>query len=112
MEENKDSTDPIEDPTTNTALEKLLQDNNIQFTKLLHKACKTSEESAQVRGSTLASGAKAMLLKVDPDIFVLTVLSAAKKLSWKGITKVLGTKKVNLATEEEVKNSKNTQTPD
>jgi Ala-tRNA(Pro) deacylase len=104
MEENKESTDPVEDPATNLALEKFLQEKNIQFSKLLHKACKTSEESAQVRNTTLASGAKAMLLKVDPDIFVLAVLSAAKKLSWKGIRKVLGTKKVNLATEDEVKN--------
>jgi len=92
-----------EDPTTNQALEKFLTENKVEFTKLIHKPTKTSEESAQVRGTTLASGAKAMLLKIEPDIFTLVVLSAAKKLSWKNIRKVLGTKKVNLATEEEVK---------
>jgi len=69
-----------------------------------HRPTKTSEESAQVRGVTLASGAKAMLLKQEKDnIFLLIVLSAARKVSWKLVRQMVGTKKVNLAPPEDVK---------
>ena len=38
-------------------------------------------DSARVRGATLASGAKAMLLSVKPnDEFVLVVISASEKM--------------------------------
>ena len=83
-----------EDPATFEAIEKLLSSNNIQYKKLTHKPTKTSEESAQVRGVSLASGAKAMLIKQEKDsIFVLLVLSAARKLS--SPKKCLGTIRVS-----------------
>ena len=44
-----------------------------------------------------------MLLKLEKDeVFTLVVLSAAKKLSWKAVRKLLGTKKVGLASQDEV----------
>ena len=46
-----------------------------------HAAVRTSEEAAQIRGATLASGAKAMLLSTKPsDSFVLAVISASEKM--------------------------------
>jgi len=74
---------------------------------LVHAPTKTSEESAQVRGVTLASGAKAMLLlkkvkNVEPtkNSFVLAVMSADKKFSWKLVRKELDCKNLDLASPE------------
>jgi len=93
-----------EDPSTFEALEKLLINKNIEFKKTTHKPTRTSEESAEVRGVTLASGAKAMLLKQEKDnLFLLLVLSASRKISWKLVRQMVGTKKVSLAPPEEVK---------
>ena len=52
-----------ENPQTYEAIHKYLTDNNIQFKLLIHEPTKTSEESAKVRGVSLDSGAKAMLLQ-------------------------------------------------
>jgi Ala-tRNA(Pro) deacylase len=67
---------------------------------LIHEPTKTSEESANIRGATLASGAKAMLLKDGKTgLYLLAIISAARKLSWKKIRSLIGSKKLNLATE-------------
>lgn len=93
-----------ENPATFEALEKLLTSHSIQYKKTTHRPTKTSEESAEVRGVSLASGAKAMMVKLDKDaVFVLLVLSAARKLSWKLVRQMVGTKKLGLAEAEEVK---------
>jgi Ala-tRNA(Pro) deacylase len=41
----------------------LLVTRKIEFTELQHDPVRTSEEAAQIRGVSLASGAKAMLLQ-------------------------------------------------
>eukprot|EP00826_Nyctotherus_ovalis_P038689 TRINITY_DN3639_c0_g5_i1.p2 TRINITY_DN3639_c0_g5~~TRINITY_DN3639_c0_g5_i1.p2 ORF type:complete len:102 (+),score=18.89 TRINITY_DN3639_c0_g5_i1:125-430(+) len=46
-------------------LVKLLTDKGIEHKITEHEPTATSEESAKVRGATLASGAKAMLLKYE-----------------------------------------------
>jgi Ala-tRNA(Pro) deacylase len=68
----------------------MLEANQIEFKLFEHIPVQTSEEAAKLRGVTMASGAKAMLLwrksknanDVDPNSFILTVMSAEKKLSW------------------------------
>ena len=60
MEAEKENPEPF------NALIKLLTDKGIPHKVTEHEPCKTSEESAKVRGATLASGAKAMLLKYSP----------------------------------------------
>ena len=68
-----------------------------------HVAVRTSEEAAQVRGATLASGAKAMLLATKPsDKFVLAVISAAEKMDSKAFKKAGSFKATKFATEDEV----------
>jgi Ala-tRNA(Pro) deacylase len=52
----------LESPQTFEKLKQLLVSNKIEFTELQHAAVRTSEEAAQIRGVSLASGAKAMLL--------------------------------------------------
>jgi Ala-tRNA(Pro) deacylase len=69
-----------------------------------HAAVRTSEEAAAVRGVSLASGAKAMLLSVKPgDAFVLAVISAAQKMDSKAFKKAGGFKSTRFASEQEVR---------
>ena len=69
----------------------------------------TSKEAAEVRGVSLDSGAKAMLLKDNSSksaetslLFTLAVMSASKRFSWKLVKKVLKVKNMRFATPEEV----------
>lgn len=73
------------------------------FTILQHPPTKTSEESAKVRGTTLESGAKALLVKGDKG-FALIIISAAKKFNNKAAKKLLSTKNLRFADLSEVKN--------
>lgn len=94
-----------EDSYSHLKILDLMKTNNIEYSLLVHKPTRTSEESALVRGVSLASGAKAMLIKLSSSsiLFKLIVLSAACKVNWKLVKNVLKTKKVDLASEEEVK---------
>jgi Ala-tRNA(Pro) deacylase len=81
----------------------LIDNSKIEYSLLDHEPCKTSEESAKVRGVSLDSGAKAMLIKeLKQGVFFLAVMSASKKLSWKLIKNCLNSKKVELAKTEDV----------
>mmetsp|Transcript_7516 Transcript_7516/g.8488 ORF Transcript_7516/g.8488 Transcript_7516/m.8488 type:complete len:130 (+) Transcript_7516:1-390(+) len=104
--EGEESKDVEENPATYERLIELLKENNIEYKLTTHKPTKTSQESADVRGATLASGAKAMLI-VDHSkkfnlVYFLCVMSAARKISWKKVKGIIGTKKLRLATVEEV----------
>ncbi len=77
-----------EDAATHTAVLALLAHAGVPFTTLTHAPTRTSEESAAVRGATLASGAKAMLLKAKKGFsggragaggYALAVLSAERR---------------------------------
>ncbi|KRX10736.1 YbaK/aminoacyl-tRNA synthetase-associated domain [Pseudocohnilembus persalinus] len=81
----------------------LLNSKNINYKLTTHKPTKTSQESAEVRGATIASGAKAMLIKESKNqIFCLLVMSAAKKLSWKLAKQIINSKKCGMASEIDV----------
>ena len=54
-------TDPEENPAVFEKVCQKLEEKSIEYTLTEHEPCKTSEESAKVRGVSLASGAKAML---------------------------------------------------
>lgn len=99
----------LEDPSTFDALEKMLQERGVAYKLTQHHPVRTSEEAAAVRGVSLDSGAKAMIVKdksknpKDPErLYYLAVMSASKKLSWKLLKKAMGIRDVRLATEEEV----------
>lgn len=72
-----------------------------------HGACRTSEDAVRVRLAggwqdvTLHSGAKAMLLRTPTAQWLLAVLPADAKLSWKKLRAMHG-KGTRIATEEEV----------
>ncbi|MFK7925439.1 MAG: YbaK/EbsC family protein [Bacteroidia bacterium] len=79
-----------------------LDREKVSYRSLHHEATPTSEDSARVRGEDLATGGKALLLKID-DHFALFVMSAARKLNSKGIKKHFGAKKLRFANATELK---------
>ena len=73
----------------------------VAFDVLRHAPVFTSEEAAKVRGTPLASGAKALVCKADEQ-FVLLVLPADRRLASKFVRKSAGVKSLRFATKEEV----------
>jgi Ala-tRNA(Pro) deacylase len=78
-----------------------LEAKGISFEVLRHAAVYTSEEAAAVRGTPLASGAKALICKAD-ERFVMIVLPADRKLASKAVRKAAGAKSLRFASREEV----------
>lgn len=82
-------------------LEAWLQGKSITFTVLRHAPVFTSEQAAAVRGTSLASGAKALVLKAGEQ-FCLAVLPADRKLDSKKARETLRVKSLRFAAKEEV----------
>jgi Ala-tRNA(Pro) deacylase len=82
-------------------LSDFLQGQGVEFSVLRHAPVFTSEEAAAVRGTPLASGAKALICKADEQ-FVLIVLPADCRLASKRVRKDAGVKSLRFATREEV----------
>lgn len=81
-------------------IQELLTSRNVEFTVSSHRPVYTSKEAAQVRGESLHSGAKALILKVDKE-FAMFVLPADRRLDNRKIRKNLGYKAIRFATPEE-----------
>jgi Ala-tRNA(Pro) deacylase len=82
-------------------VEHLLQQRGIDFQVLRHEPVYTSEEAARIRGTSLSSGAKALICKGD-DVFVMFVLPADRKLDSAGVRRACGWRKMRFANREEV----------
>jgi Ala-tRNA(Pro) deacylase len=82
-------------------VESLLKQHSIVFQVLRHEPVYTSEEAARVRGTPLASGAKALICKGD-DSFVMFVIPANQKLGSHAVRRIKGWRKLRFATREEV----------
>ena len=82
-------------------VESLLKQHGITFQVLRHEPVYTSEEAARVRGTPLASGAKALIVKGE-DGFVMFVVPADRKLDSHAVRRAKGWKKMRFATREEV----------
>jgi len=83
------------------SVSQLLTAKSIDFDILRHAPVYTSEEAAAVRGTPLASGAKALICKAD-DQFVMIFLPADRKLASKAVRKAGGIKSLRFASREEV----------
>lgn len=81
-------------------IERLLREHDVPFDVTRHRPVYTSEEAAAVRGTLLASGAKALVVKVD-DAMKLFVLPADRKLSSKKV-RATGCRRVRFARADEV----------
>jgi Ala-tRNA(Pro) deacylase len=82
-------------------LRERLEQSGVPFTVTRHEPVFTSEQAAVVRGTTLASGAKALIVKAG-ERFVLIVLPADRKLDSRQARTSLGIKALRFATKEEV----------
>jgi len=88
-------------PTVFERLSAWLVEKTIPFDVLRHTPVFTSEEAAAVRGTPLASGAKALICRAD-DRFVMIVLPADRKLASKAVRRAGGIKSLRFASREEV----------
>ena len=82
-------------------VENLLKQHAVAFDVLRHEPVYTSEQAAAVRGTSLSSGAKALVCKGDAT-FVLFVLPADRKLASKAVRRARGWRKLRFATADEV----------
>ena len=87
--------------TVLTRLIALLQQHNVAFQRMEHEAVYTSEEAARVRGTTLSSGAKALICKSD-ETYLVFVVPADRKLDNRAVRRRLGVRHLRFATAEEV----------
>jgi Ala-tRNA(Pro) deacylase len=78
-----------------------LDQHHVSFSVLRHDSVFTSEEAARARGTRLASGAKALICKVDSG-FVMFVLPADRKLDGRSVRRYKGWRKLRFASTEEV----------
>ena len=83
-------------------VENFLRHQGIDFQVLRHEPVYTSEQAAAVRGVPLASGAKALVCKVD-DRFALFVIPADRKLDSKRVRQALGSRSLRFATVDELR---------
>ena len=79
----------------------LLDSHGVIYEVARHAPVFTSEEAARVRGTPLASGAKALICKAG-ERFVLFVMPADRRLDNKQVRKAFGLRGLRFATRDEV----------
>ena len=79
----------------------LLDESRVAYAVTHHAPVRTSEEAAKVRGSPLASGAKALVCKAG-ERFVLLVMPADRRLDSAAARRLLGVSGLRFATQDEV----------
>jgi Ala-tRNA(Pro) deacylase len=79
-----------------------LREHGAEHRTFEHEPVRTSEEAARVRGTPLGQGAKAMVLEAGDEL-VLVVLSASRKVDFKKLKAHLGTRRVQMASAERVR---------
>ena len=88
-------------PAVFDRLSALLNQKAIPFDVLRHEPVFTSDQAAAVRGTPLASGAKALICRAD-ERFLMIVLPADRKLASKAVRRAGGIKSLRFASREEV----------
>lgn len=88
-------------PSVLHRIQDLLASRSIPFELTHHRPVFTSAEAAEVRGESLHSGAKALVVKAD-DRFVMLVLPGDHSLDSKQARKFLAAKSIRFASREEV----------
>lgn len=80
----------------------MLEERRIPYTKSEHEPVYTSEQAAEVRGVSLKTGVKALVCKTAENKIILILVRADKKADLDRVAKLEGTKRVSLASPEEV----------
>lgn len=79
----------------------LLESRQVDLDVLANDPVFTSEQAAQVRGTSLSSGAKALVCKVDQE-FLMFVRPTDRRLAGKDVPKQLGGRSLRFANLDEV----------
>jgi len=82
----------------------LLDRMGIPYEVSEHAPVYTSEEAARVRGVELKTGVKALVLRTERGDFVLGLIAAHRKIDLKKLAAAVGTRKLQLASSEQVLN--------
>ena len=83
-------------------IKKLLDQNGITYQVSEHEPVYTSEQAAKVRGVELKTGVKALVLKAEEGNFVMGLVAADRRIDLKKLAKIVKTKKLRLASSQEV----------
>ena len=83
-------------------IKKLLDQEGITYKVSEHEPVYTSEEAARVRGVGLKTGVKALVFKTAEESFIMGLVAADKRIASKKLAKITGTKRLRLASPEEV----------
>ena len=78
-----------------------LEDKGVSFVRRQHKPVYTSTEAAAARGTSLHSGAKALIVKAQ-DSFLMAVIPADSALDSNALRKHLKCRRLRFATKEEL----------
>ena len=79
-----------------------LRDRGVTFTFKEHAPVKTSQEAADIRGTPLHEGAKALVFAADGAL-VLAVVPANKRVGTRAFKRALGIKNLRMITSEELR---------
>ncbi len=88
-------------PTVVDRVIELLKEHDATFHVLRHEPVYTSQQAAEIRGTTLASGAKALICKAGND-FYMFVMPADRRIDNKQVRAELATRKLRFASPEEL----------
>jgi len=80
----------------------LLDRNRIAYEVSEHAPVYTSEQAARVRGVELKTGVKALVFKTEHEEFILGLIAADKKMDLKKLAKIAGTRRLELASPQDV----------
>ncbi len=80
----------------------LFRKEGVEYRLYEHEPVYTSEEASRVRGVELRTGVKALVMKSDDGRYLLADLAADRKADIKKLQELSKTKKLHLATRDEV----------
>ena len=83
-------------------IKEFLDKNKIKYEIFKHEPTPTSELASKIRGTPLEQGAKAIVLRSRGKFF-MCVLPGNRKINYGKVKKIIGSRKLSLATPEEVK---------
>jgi Ala-tRNA(Pro) deacylase len=86
------------------SVKKFLNYNKISYSISEHEPVFTSKQAAKVRQSKLKTGVKALMLKSEKGAFIMGLVAADRRLDLKKLAKIVETKKLQLASPQEVLN--------
>jgi Ala-tRNA(Pro) deacylase len=82
-------------------IKQMLDEHSARYEVLHHEPVFTSEQAARVRGTSLSSGAKALICKCDQTM-ILFVMPADRRLDGRAVRRQFGWKSLRFASVEEV----------